>query len=140
MQRENNRIRYFLVTAKCGHVGKGYYIPITFAVVSESKQTAAAFTRELGRVKHHHKDAIIDVAEVMWEEYRAQSFHNARDPYLNISYGQKFKLPLSDLAERILPEPEKKNYKKKAEPTDKDIYCGKERIRNPRKWARLYVA
>ena len=66
-------MRYFNVTAKCGHVGRGYYIPITFAVKAESAAEAASVARDLPRVKHHHKDAILSVKEVNRYEFEDQS-------------------------------------------------------------------
>ena len=35
-------MRYYHVTAKCGHVGKDHYIPITFAVKAGSATEAAS--------------------------------------------------------------------------------------------------
>ncbi len=54
-------MRYFIVTAKCGHVGRDNYIPIDFAVKAESASKAASYARDLPRVKHDHKDAILSV-------------------------------------------------------------------------------
>ena len=54
-------MRYYEVTAKCGHVGKGFYIPITFPVRAKSAAEAASVTRAFPRVKHDHKDAILIV-------------------------------------------------------------------------------
>ena len=54
----------FEVQAKCGHVGKNMYTLKTFAVNTSSRAEAAALVRNLPRVKHHHRDAILRVAEI----------------------------------------------------------------------------
>ena len=61
--------KYFAVTTKCGHVGRKYYLPVTFPVVAESGKEAARLGRDIPRVKHTHKDAILDVREISYEEY-----------------------------------------------------------------------
>ena len=46
------------VCAKCGHVGRNYYVDKIFAVKAASGKEAAAKVRSFPRVKHDHKDAI----------------------------------------------------------------------------------
>lgn len=74
----------YLVTAKCGHVGRGKFIEITFPIAANTKKEAALITRNRGRVKHHWSDAIISVEQVDWNAYQEQKNKNQRDPYLNI--------------------------------------------------------
>lgn len=38
---KNEFEKYFMVIAKCGHVGRKNYIPVKFAVVAESGKEAA---------------------------------------------------------------------------------------------------
>lgn len=75
--------KYFIVTAKCGHVGKNNYILIDFAVTAESRKDAARKTRMIPRVKHNHKDAIINVIEVSKEKFDSQLESNRNNPYLS---------------------------------------------------------
>ena len=75
--------RYFKVNAKCGHVGKGNYINIDFAVIASSAKEAAAKARFFGRVKHHYKDAINSVEEVGVEEFYALAEKLSNDPYIS---------------------------------------------------------
>lgn len=56
--------KYFKVTAKCGHVGRGYYYPGEFFVMADSAKEAASKVRCFPRVKHDHKDAILSVDEI----------------------------------------------------------------------------
>ena len=79
---KNELNKYFMVIAKCGHVGKKNYIPIKFAVIAESGKEAAKKTRGYSRVKHNHKDAILDVKEVSYEEFLEIKEMNNNDPYL----------------------------------------------------------
>ena len=74
--------KYYVVKAKCGHVGISYYIPIEFSIKASSKTEAAKKARELPRVKHHHKDAILSVKEVSYEEFVSVYNTNHNDPYL----------------------------------------------------------
>ncbi len=80
---EKVNVKYFKVTAKCGHVGKGKYIPITFAICAENGKEAAAFARLLPRVKHDHKDAILNCEMVSYAEYYEILEKNNNDPYLH---------------------------------------------------------
>ena len=41
-------MKYYIVTAKCGHVGRDYYIPIDFPIRAESR-TEAAKVAQIGR-------------------------------------------------------------------------------------------
>ena len=41
--------KYFAVTTKCGHVGRKYYLPVTFPIVAESGKGAARLGRDIPR-------------------------------------------------------------------------------------------
>ena len=73
-------MNYYIVTAKCGHVGKDYYIPIDFPVRAESKTEAAKIVRSFPRVKHHHKDAILGCREASIKEYNKNSLLSCLPP------------------------------------------------------------
>lgn len=75
--------KYYIVEAKCGHVGKDRYILIKFPIKAASKKEAASIARLLPRVKHHHKDAIRDVQEVDYNAYASQLEENKYNKYLN---------------------------------------------------------
>ena len=77
-------MKYYLVTAKCGHVGRDKYIPIDFPIQAENGKDAARYARNIRRVKHDHKDAILRVVEVSQEKYEEQMIINSYDPYLNV--------------------------------------------------------
>ena len=99
-------MKYYIVTAKCGHVGRGYYIPIDFPIRAESRTEAAKIARDLPRVKHHHKDAILDCPEVSFEEYKAVCEENKTDTYLLCHSSSEQKL-LCDIEDRIIKETKK---------------------------------
>ena len=106
-------MNYYKVLAKCGHVKKNNYILKMFYVYAISKKEAAAFVRNMSRVKHHHKDAIRDVTEITFEEYLEGNKRNADDPYLMVhnSSDQRKLCDFSD--DEIIREPEVEPYKKK---------------------------
>lgn len=74
--------RYYLVTAKCGHVGRNSCILIDFPVIAKNRKEAARIIKTGPRVKKDHPDCIRDVKEVEAEEYYDCIEDNKKDPYL----------------------------------------------------------
>ena len=127
---------YYRVKCKCEHVGRGYYIPIDFPVIANSAKEAAQITRFIPRCKHHHKDCILEVAKISYEEFLAINKTNSEDPYLSCkSIQQQMKVDLSD---RLIVE---LNRRKKATftKTHNTLYFGKTRIKKPKKYSRFYL-
>ena len=77
-------MRYYCVKAKCGHVGRNNYIEKNFYVKAENGKEAALIVRNKPRVKHHQKDAIINVIEISLEEYVLGKKINEKDDYFHI--------------------------------------------------------
>ena len=98
---KNEFENYFMVIAKCGHVGRKNYIPVKFAVVAESGKEAAKKVRQFPRVKHDHKDAILDVRCITLEEFLEIKEINDNDPYLKCHSRQEQNL-IVNLAERMV--------------------------------------
>ncbi len=73
--------KYYIVEAKCGHVGRNNFTIKTFPTKAENPSEAATKVRGFGRVKHHWKDAIVSVRKVNEEEFRVQLEMNMNDPY-----------------------------------------------------------
>ena len=90
-------LKKFVVTAKCGHVGKNYYTIKKFAIMAENKSDAAQITRFIPRVKHHHKDAIIEVIEVDDMAFNKQLAINNDDPYFKVSNKQEQNMQCEEL-------------------------------------------
>jgi hypothetical protein len=133
--------KHFIVTAKCGHVRRANYIPIDFTVSAPNGKEAAAIARQLPRVKHDHKDAILGVREVTIEEFARQTFINNNDPFLHIANRREHEALAPLFEHRIVSEAQEITYKNaRCEGSCKIIHVGKERIRNPKKWARLNEA
>lgn len=74
--------RYFKVVAKCGHVGKGNYFPVAFAVRAESRSEASQKVMSYHRVKKQLNDAIISCEEIDRESYKELKRVNDNNPYL----------------------------------------------------------
>lgn len=100
---KNEFEKYFMVIAKCGHVGRKNYIPIKFAVVAESGKDAAKKVRQFPRVKHNHKDVILDVRCITLEEFLEIKEINNNDPYLKCHSKQEQNL-IVNLAERMVAD------------------------------------
>lgn len=74
--------KYFKVIAKCGHVGKGNYVPVAFAVKAESRSDASQKVMRYHRVKKQLSDAIISCEKIDKKSYKELVHVNANDPYL----------------------------------------------------------
>ena len=95
--------KYYAVITKCGHVGRKNYIPVKFAVVAESGKEAAKKVRQFPRVKHDHKDAILDVRCITLEEFLEIKESNDNDSYLKCHSRQEQNL-IVNLAERMVAD------------------------------------
>lgn len=126
--------KLFSVTAKCGHIGKRYYIPIAFAVRADSAEEAARKVRSYPRVKHDHKDAIQSVFEISWEEFCSLKQQNEANPYLRCKNIQEQRMILDSIYDRIVEERCEDRERVKNEKTDTTYYIGKELVRNVRKY------
>ena len=94
---------YYEVIAKCGHVGRNNYIPVKFAVVAESGKEAAKMVRDFPRVKHDHKDAILNVNKIDYERFQEIVEMNRNDPYLKCHSRKEQKL-IVNVAERMVAD------------------------------------
>ena len=83
-------MKYYIVTAACGHVGRGRYVPIDFPIIAETSRDASRICRNIPRVKHGNKNAIIKVREVTSREYRLQQQANNMNPYLQSRNKREF--------------------------------------------------
>lgn len=123
---------YCKVFVKCGHVGVNNCINVWMPVEAENRKEAANIARWLPRVKHHHKDAIIDVVKIDKDEYDELVEINSNDPYLNCHSIQEQNM-IEDLYERI--EDDKSNSSKKKEKIEKHYSVYKNTlVRNVRKY------
>lgn len=127
---------YYKVKCKCGHVGRSFYIPIDFPVIADDAKEAAKIARFIPRCKHHHKDCILNVTKISYEEFVAINENNNKDPYLLCKSVQQQKE--LDLSDRIISEVGDKPIVTKLESRHK-LYSGKIRIRNPKKYSRFYI-
>ena len=132
-------MRYYEVTAKCGHVGKGYYIPITFSVRAQTAAEAASVTRTFPRVKHNHKDAILSVREVDFYDYDELWQVNNYDPYLQCRSKREQMTEYDAICNRLVEERRNSFYSER-DLSEKAVYDGKKRIRNVRRYARELAA
>lgn len=121
-------MKYFIVTAKCGHVGKMNCIWIDFPVSAENKKEAAAKVRDFPRVKHHHKDYVKSVTEVSGEEYQEQKKRNDADPYLHCCNVQEQRL-IIDFVDRIVDDELNIRKVEKKEERTKDTYFRTKKLR-----------
>lgn len=124
----------YKVKCKCGHVGKGYYIPIDFPVRAFNGREAAEIARHIPRCKHHHKDCVLGVEEISEEEYLGLQKENDKDPFLHCQSIQQQRL--IDLEDRKESETNKQTRFVKEETRHK-VFDGKNKIRKPKTYVRF---
>lgn len=95
-------MEHYLVKAKFGHVGRNNYIIKTIPVYAENGKEAAYKVRWMGRVKHNHKDAIIEVKKCSLEEYLEQKEINSNDPYFIVHSRQEQEALCSGIDDLII--------------------------------------
>lgn len=137
--KKNNiiiELSFFEVVCKCGHVGKKRYIEIHFPIMATSRKEAARKARDIPRVKHDYKDAILNVVKIDQERYNELSEMNNYDPYLHCSCIQDQNL--IDISDRLKDEEKTVFYKTRKNESSKDFYCGKLKIHDAKKFMNHY--
>lgn len=81
--------KYFEVVCKCGHVGRKHFIRVSFPIIAQSKKDASSIARYIPRVKHDHKDAILDCIEICKDDFNKLQELNNSDPYLKCKNHQE---------------------------------------------------
>ena len=74
---------YYLVRAKCGHVGNRKFIEKDFPVIASSKKEAASIVLKKSRVKKQLNNAITYVIQNNKNKYLEYIKLNKKDLYLN---------------------------------------------------------
>ena len=130
------KLEMFEVACKCGHVGKGYYVEVHFPIMAMSGKEAAHIAREMPRVKHDQKDAILGVSKIGKERYNKLVWINDHDPYLRCKNIQEQNL--IDLTDRLIEERRSSFCLIRRDESDKHFYCNKRKLRNPKKYMNRY--
>lgn len=130
-------MNYYKVVAKCGHVGRGHYIPKNFFVIAEDGKQAAYKVRFTPRVKHDWKDAIISVELIDRDEFIHGSEIQDQDLYFQVTNSSEQKAYGVIDYEQVfeLDEPDIKKKKK-----DKDATYYNKMVRIQRKDLRIRLA
>lgn len=134
-----NDLKFYAVTCKCGHCdSKKLYCPITFAVMASNGKDAAAKARMIPRVKHDHKDCVLDVKEITLDAYEEIERSNAANPFLrctSIQMERRFDLSGTFLKDDYYDSPDYEEEKK--QPSNKSVFQGKRRIKHPWRYVRM---
>lgn len=77
-----NDQKNYIVLAELGHCGQGYFIPVLFPVKASSIEEAKQLAREIPRVKHDKKHAIIFCKECTYHERKIIRYLNDFDNFL----------------------------------------------------------
>lgn len=84
-------------------MGRAFYIRVSFPVVAESAKEASRIARYIPRVKHDHKDAILNCVKISLEEYEELKEINRNDEYLPCKNKQE-QNKISDFDSRLVKE------------------------------------
>ena len=95
---------FYEVQAKCGHVGRGRFFRGTFYVRAYTGSEAAAIVRQLPRVKHDHKDAILSVRRIDRAEYDVERTAVRQNPYYSCTNVQQQRECLDQIEDYIEDE------------------------------------
>lgn len=110
-------MKYFMVTAKCGHVGKNNFYKGTLFLKAENGKDAARIARDCPRVKHDQKDAILAVEEINDFFFEVGRELNHSLHYYTCESVQEQRMYLSEIENNIFVEDwvfdEPKKYAKK---------------------------
>ena len=109
------KMKYFLVTCKCGHMRLGKYVKKSFPIYAHNAKEAAKIARTKGRVKHHQKDAIISVVEITYEEYLNQCKIYEADEYFKCSSVQEQRKKCPEVYDQVILEEDLPSYKRSRE-------------------------
>ena len=96
-----------------------YFIRISFPIVATCGKDASSIARYIPRVKHDHKDAILDCKEISSKEYLELQIINNKDPYLKCECKQEQEM-IDNFSSRLELDPrflkkEKKNKRESVE-------------------------
>ena len=105
-------MRYYKVIVRCGHVGIRRYIPQSLYIKAINGKEAAKIARRIGRVKHDHKFAILDVKIIGKDDYQEGLLANRNDPYFQATNIQEQRINCPNLYQLIQREEEPITYKK----------------------------
>lgn len=94
-------MKYYMVTAKCGHVGRCFYYKGNFFLRAESAKDAARQVRYFPRVKHDHKDAILSVLEVDYLNYLVGKEFEDLNPYYKCSSKQEQSIYWEEISRNV---------------------------------------
>lgn len=97
-------MRYFKVIVKCGHVGKHNYYKGTLFLKAESAKDSARIARNVPRVKHDQKDAILDVKEIDFSTFEEGRKSNHLLHYYKCENVQEQRIYFPEIADNIFIE------------------------------------
>lgn len=76
------KLKKYVVVAKCGHCGNGYYLPVAFSVFAKDKESAIMIARNIPRVKRDNKYYILGIKEISNPEITLVNLINDNDRFL----------------------------------------------------------
>ena len=111
MPRKEAKMAYFMVVAKCGHVGKDFFYKGNFFLTEESGKEAALRVRYFPRVKHDHKDAILSVIKLDYMNFLIGKEIENLSPYYKCKSKQEQAEHWDTISRHIYEDPHLENIK-----------------------------
>ena len=100
-------MKYYIVTAKCGHVGRGKYINVGFPIKAQTASEAAQIILKRSKVKKQLKNAISSVEEITELEFDELKENNYYINYLKAHFKREY-----DVSEYEIKKLEQKEKRK----------------------------
>ena len=88
------------------------------------------------RCKHHHKDCVLSVEEISYDQYEILKSINQNDPYLRCTSIQEQQL--YDLSDRLIVDTHYMDEDEERETQVHQRFFGKMKIKNPKRFIRNY--
>ena len=110
--------KYYIVIAKCGHVGKGKYVEVEFPVMAESKSEASKRILKAPKVKKQVLEEEYYIAKIRYDNNEYVHSHYKREynydclQIKELELGKKFSSSFNSRAERIKYYFSKLNFKR----------------------------
>ena len=105
MENKTKETKFFKATIKGGHIRRSHYVIFWHYIRANSSKEAAEICKSLPRAKKDHKDFIINIEEITFEEYQNGYAEELNDPYLQCRNKQEQDKIIELIQERIIPDP-----------------------------------
>ena len=110
-------------------MGRSHFVRVTFPIAAENGKEASKIARYIPRVKHNHKDYILDFSTVDLDTFKNAQLEISNDEYLHCKNKQE-QNEIVGFSSRIEDEPIKETNNKKKKKDSLKYRRRKEEVKN----------